>query len=245
MPVSMPAAFSAATIVALGKFDPDLFRVESLAESKAISEAEAYRSKVKAILPSQVVHFTLPWGELLVLADRLQATATEAPFIRIADLVAQAMNMAHGRCSIRAFGINFEAHFDLGSMTARDTLAMKFAPPEAWGHWGYAIRQSMTSQDVERHGGLAVVSMRERFRDGDIRGWYDVMLTASEKVPNSTGAKFATNHHHEYAPESSPAAELSDTELTEKQNAAMLNALESTFDNSIIKAERIFTEVLE
>jgi hypothetical protein len=240
----MQLAFSAASIVALGKFDPDLFKLESLVECRVISAAEASRSKVKAILPAQITHFTLPWGELLVLHDRLHTTATEAPFIRVADLVAQAMNMAGDHCSIRAFGINFEAHFDLGSVAARDALAMKFAPPDAWGEWGRTVRASMNSETFELHGGLAVVTMREQFRAGDIRGWYDVTLSSSDKVPNNTGVRFLTNHHHEYAPELSPAPKLPVADLAERQTTTLLAALETAFDDSIGKAERIFTEVL-
>jgi hypothetical protein len=240
----MPAAFSAATIVALGKFDPDLLRLESLVESKVISAAEAARSKVMALLPKRVAHFTLPWGELLVLNDRLQTTATEAPFIRVADLIAQAMNLAGDRCSLRAFGINFEAHFDVGSMAARDTLAMKLAPPDAWGEWGRAVRASMEFEKPEVHGGVTVLTMREFFRAGDIRGWYDVTLTSSEKVPNNTGVQFLTNHHHEYAPELPLAADLPVEEHAKRQTAALLTALAPAFDDSIGKGERIFAEVL-
>ncbi|GEM_PF-631734 len=240
----MPAAFSAVTIVALGKFDPDLFRLESLGESKVISEAEANRSKVIVLLPNQVAHFTFPWGDLVVLCDRLYATATEAPFIRIADLVAQAMNMADDRCSLRAFGINFEAHFDVGSMAARDALAMKFAPPDAWGEWGRTVRESMKSEKLELHGGVTALTMRERFRAGDICGWYDVTLTSSEKVPNNTGVQFRTNHHHVYVPELPPAADLPVEEGAKRQTAALLTALAVAFDDSIGKGERIFAEVL-
>lgn len=240
----MLAAFSAATIVALGKFNPDLFRLETLVDAKLISGAEATRSKVNALLPNRVSHFTLPWGELLILHDRLQATATEAPFIRVADIVAQAMNMGGDGCSLRAFGINLEAHFDVGSIAARDTLAMKFAPPDAWGAWGRTVKTSMASEKPELHGGVAVLTMRERFRTGDIRGWYDVMLTSSEKVPNNTGVQFQTNHHHEYSPEAPLNAELSAEEQAKRQTDALLTVLTTAFDKSIDKGERIFAEVL-
>ena len=240
----MPAAYSAVTLVGLGKFDPNRFLLESLVASKAISEAEADRSKVMALLPDQVVHFTLPWGELLVLRDRLHASATEAPFIRVADIVAQTMSTAEDRCSLRAFGINFEAHYDIGSMAARDAFAMRLAPSDAWGDWGRAIRKSMESTDIEVHGGITVLTMRERIRVGDIRGWYDVTLTSSEKVPNNSGVRFLTNHHHEYAPESPPAADLSIKDKANEQTAALLAALEVGFDDSIEKGERIIAEVM-
>lgn len=244
MPGQMQPAFSEVTIVALGQFDPDLFRLESLVASKVISEAEAKRSKIKAILPTQIVHLTLPWGELLVVQDRFQTTVTEAPFIRAADLVAQAMSMAEGRCNIRAFGINFEAHFDVGSIEARDALALKFAPTDAWGEWGRVVRASMSSENMDVHGGLSIVTMRERFRTGDLCGWYDATLTASEKVPDDTGVRFLINHHHECAPELPPANELSVANRAERQTASLLAALESAFDDSIGKAERIYAEVL-
>lgn len=240
----MPLAFSAATIVALGKFDPDLFRLDTLVESKVISAAEAERSRVKALLPKQVSHITFPWGELLVTGDRLQATATEAPFIRIADLVVQTMNIANDRCALQAYGVNFEAHFDIGSMEARDVLAMKFAPPDAWGGWGRKVRESMKSENPELHGGVAVLTMRELFRSSDIRGWYDVTLTTSDKVPNNTGVQFRTNHHHEYSRDIPPAPELSIEERAKRQTAELLKSLANGFDESINKGEHIFAEVL-
>lgn len=241
----MPAAYSAVTLVGLGKFDPDLFRLESLVESRVISEAEASRSKVMALLPKQIAHLTLPWGELVVLRDRFHVNTIEAPFIRAADIVAQIMNMAEDRCSLGAFGINYEGHFDIGTMAARDQLAMRLAPPAAWGSWGRAIRESMGSADTEVHGGLSVITMRERFRIGVIRGWYDVMVTASDKVPNHTGVRFLTNHHHEYAPEPPPDADLSVEEKSKRQTAALLAALTDRFDDSISTGDRIFAEVME
>jgi hypothetical protein len=56
----MPAAFSSVAIVALGQFDPDLFPLESLVDSKVISKAEAGRSKVMALLPQRVSQLALP-----------------------------------------------------------------------------------------------------------------------------------------------------------------------------------------
>jgi hypothetical protein len=172
---------------------------------------------------------------MLVLNDRLQASTTEAPFIRVADLVAQTMNMADSRCSIRAIGINFEAHYDLGSIEKRDEFAMKFAPPDARGKWGSTIRESMNPDNIELHGGLAVITMRELFRFGDIRGWYDVTLSSSDKVPNNSGIRFATNHHHDFVPELPFADDVSVEDRAKIQTDALLTAVTVSFDESINK----------
>jgi len=103
----------------------------------------------------------------------------------------------------------------------------------------------MESENAEVHGGLAILTMREAFRTGDICGWYDVSLSHSEKVPNSAGVRLAMNHHHEYAPRSTSSSEQPGAkDDATRRTEAMLSALVAEFDESIGKAERIFAEVL-
>lgn len=241
----MQAESSAANIVAIGRFDPDAFRLIELGKSGALSAQDIAAAVVVAQLPKHLTHFTLPWGEVVVERERLQVSAKRAPLVCAADLVARMADHARDHFRIRAFGINYEAHYDLGSSKARDAFAIRLAPPDTWGEWGRAIKASMESEDPSTHGGLAVLTMRERFHADDILGWFDVTLTVSETIPNNRGVRLLTNHHHEQSPKVQPAADVAEEKRAAQMTATLLAALETSFDDSIAKAERVIGELLQ
>lgn len=238
-----------ATIVLLGSFRPDDFLPKRLVEKKIISSKDGLNAEFISLLPGQVSQFKLPWATLLITDDRLQIATTDVPFVRISDLVRKALGELETECVITAMGINFDAHYDVGSCKERDKVALKIAPAEGWGDWGGAIRESMRQDekdaDLSMHGGVMSQTMRLPFRtDNGLRGWRDVTIEPSNIIDGETGIWLRTNHHHalDVSPdlESKKKLTLVNAESVEK----FLTRLDDFFDASIAEADQIFNGVL-
>lgn len=241
----MKIEHSAASIVVLGSFRPDSFRPKTLADVKAISQKDASVAEMSALLAGKVVQFDLPWGGVFVDASRFQATTTEAPFIRICDLVVKTLCDLDTKYSITAFGINYEAHFNAGGFERRDQIGMKIGRPEIWGDWGKRILDSMKHDPKSRlHGGLMGMTFRLPFESGPVAGWRDVTVGPSEKVEGSCGILIRSNHHHvlteAFHDESSSPASPS----KEDNHGILLKALAEGFDASTREADQIFQELV-
>lgn len=240
----MPPSFTSVSIVLLGTFDPDAFRPEALIESKVLSERDGRLSKFRMLVPEAVTQFSLPWSEVMAAKDRVQFAIEEAPYVRICDFAIKAMREASSKSSVRAFGINVESHFRLPSREARDAFGRHIAPPSAWGPWGNGIAESMNQFD-ELHGGVLQVHMRQPFRDDNVEGYLDVTAGPSSRIPDHTGVYFRTNHHYQLP--KSPSGDGSSTpesRNSDQISSLLLRVLSEQFDNSIEKAERIFSETL-
>lgn len=227
-----------ATIVLLGKFNPDDFRIERLSKERVISDSDTANGSYVALAGGSVTHFKIPWAEVLVTEDRIQVTTSEVPYVRICDFVEKAMREVARVPEVKAFGINYECHIDLGTMQARDALGTKLAPPQAWGKWGGQIGESMNGEP-ELHGGMMLLRMRKPFRSDGVSGWLDIAVAPSSRIPGNRGVAFRTNHHHA----------LNGDEGDAKANQAdggriLLGVLAKTFDSSIENAEAIIQETL-
>jgi len=196
----MTPEFSNAAVVLLGKFDPDAFLPEALVGEKIITKKEAESVKYNTILRGQVLQFQLPWAKVLIAQDRYAIETSEAPYVRICDFTTKALSDLPTKSVVTAFGINLESHFNLGNIAARDEIGKKLAPPTAWGKWGEKVLSSMhgDAQENPQHGGMVLIQMRQPFVAEQAAGWMDVWVGPSERIPNSTGVFFRTNHHHQH-----------------------------------------------
>ena len=236
--------FTTVTQVLTGVFDPDTFSPAALADQKAISRKDAAIAKFKTLAPGTLIHFELLWGEILVTNDRVQVSTTEAPYVRVCDFAIKALSDRASEPHVKAFGINVESHFDVGSVKARDDIGVKLAPPEAWGTWGRAMRTSLTGAP-EKHGGMFRLQMRMPFAENDVAGWLDVTAGPSERIANSTGVFLRTNHHHMVSRRTvAPDAPKNDKQPALSEGRLLLAALSERFDGSVANAEKIFHEVI-
>ena len=245
--LTMLPSFKSASIVVLGKFLPEKFTPEALSSEGVIPIPEANRAKYLSLLkgPAGVTQFRLSWGEITVTPDRLTVSAERPPFVRACDVVRKALFESPAHTIIRAFGINLEAHFDLGNREAVNKLGRKFAPPDAWGTWGTEIENSMKDSHSLRNGGMMLLQMRMPFFDDDIIGFRDVQVLPSNRIKR-TGVCFVSNHHHESAKNLQEDGSVN-TVVEEKEAISCDFALEvlgSKFEQSIAEAESIFDEVL-
>lgn len=241
----MRPQFTSATIVLLGKFTPDAFLPNALGEAKVISKKDAKLATLRTLIPGTVVNFALLWCELLVSTDRLQIGTAQAPYVRISDVVVKALKDVRGESRVTAFGINVESHFDLGSISARDVMGSRLAPPKEWGKWGEEILESMRTASPGTHGGMVSLQMRKPFTEERVAGWLDVVVGPSPIIPDNSGVFFRTNHHHQVPVKLADTDENQDSRQAGVEPLALLDALAERFDASILSAENIFNCVIE
>jgi hypothetical protein len=236
---------SGASIVVLGTFRPDSFRLKALADAKVISQKDSAHAEILALLKEQVVNFGLPWASVLVDSTRLQVTTVEPPFIRICDFVVKALNDLDTKYAVRAIGINYEAHVRFEDFKARDQFAMKIAPPSGWGHWGEAVANSLRHPPPSfLHGGLVGMTLRLPFESGKVGGWRDVSVGRSDKIGGDLGVLLKSNHHHILAEAFNDEAQTHENPNIEDAHGVLLAQLSEQFDQSIKEAEGIFNQVL-
>ncbi len=241
------------SVVLLGKFRPDNFLLDKLADAKLISRKDAESVSYTTLLPGLHVQIKLAWGELLVLQERFQVSTGEAPYIRVCDFAVKALSDLAPDAIVTAFGINRDGHYDLGGIDERNRLGTRLAPPEAWGSWGEKLRKTMTGETkgTPMQGGVIHIQMRLPFLDDGITGWLDVTTTPSGVIANHRGVYFRANHHHQATPRASQGEVVgekpSDITVGEKPSditTRLLARLSDRFENSIAESESIFEAVL-
>lgn len=229
------------TIVVTGSFVPDAFHPNALAQAGIIAKKDAKSASARALLSGLIIQFDLGWGELFVSTDRFQIGTVQAPYVRVCDFAVKALREIESPINLTAFGINVESHFDLGSVKARDAVGCRLAPPKAWGKWGAAVEQNMSTVGP-LHGGLVMMQMRQPFQGDHVAGFLDVVVGPSNKVGDNSGVYFRTNHHHGL---SSSAQKPAATADANSRGLKLLDDLIERFDGSVEAAENLFVDVLE
>lgn len=239
----MSATALKVSLVLLGEFKPDNFLLHKLAEGRVISKKVAESASVIALLPMQTVQYDLGWAILTVVRNKFQIISSEAPHIRICDLVLKALGDLAPDSTVSQFGINVESHHDFGSFKARNEFGCRIAPPAAWGSWGKTLQASMEGDDcgTSLQGGAMSVHMRMPFAEGGLTGWRDVVVEPSPDI--KTGVYIRSNHHHQLT-SPDPEAEKSEQSLsTPEATSFLLTALSNRFEKSIEDAVSIFDGV--
>lgn len=235
---------SQVSLVLLGRFNPDDFHPKKLKDASVITIGDAEVVDYVVLIPGQTLQFKLSWCEFLVVPDRLQIVVYEAPYIRACDFVLKAINDMAPKSVVRAFGINKDAHYDLGSIKARNELGVKLAPPSRWGDWGKRIEDDIQNKlnKAENHGGVLSIHMRDVFTEGSIAGHLDVTVGPSNKIQNDRGVSFKFNHHHAIDTVQLPTSDSNIVlaEITTK----LLSMISERFDASVNRADEIFEGVL-
>ena len=222
---------------------PAKYAPNTLAEAKVLSNKDGELANYKVLLPGTVLQYQLPWAEVMVAQDRIQVTATEAPFVRICDFVTKAFHDRPAGSFVTQFGINLESHYEFESMEARDAFARNIAPPQAWGAWGQELLNSMKGPDAT-HGGVTLLQLRRPFVEDKVTGWLDVYVGPSARIQKAKGVFLRTNHHHQIPLLSSEAEEAGNAAPTTADPLALLEILAARFDESIAAAQKIFSDVL-
>lgn len=235
-----------ASVVLVGRFNPSDFLPQKLADAGVLGKDEAAAALLQALIPSQVVEYTLPWGKIQAFADRLIFEANHIPYVRIADLATKALREVASNYFVNQLGINWSAHYRVANVKTRDEIGTRLAPPHAWGTWGEAILQSFDAPASEGvHGGMVSLVMRRIKPDNREAGWIDARVEPSSKILAGEGVFFLINDHYQLKPESYKIDVTVGNSALLKPTENLLETLEQNFDISIERSENIIREVLK
>jgi hypothetical protein len=187
------------------------------------------RSARVDIIHSQIAKFAIDWLSLEVQPGRIQALTTQAPSVRIRDLMLRTFKEFLPHTPLNKLGINRQVHFKLPTVELRHSIGYKLAPPEAWGEWA---RQIKAGKGVTR-GGMTSVGMRQQdVDDGRPKGFIQAKVEPSTKIPGHVGVFVEVNDHYEISSERTEGCD------------EIMNLLDSNFDRSIERSEFIIDQVM-
>ena len=176
------------SVVVVGAFNPTIFHPSWFRLHQLVS-ADDERSALDAgegIVSSEMTSVPFPICQVDVRRDRLQATA-RAPdtFDPTIDLVVAALRLL-GHTRVSAFGLNYEAHVDLGGYENLDRFGQLLAPQEPWN----PVTDELSTQDFDIEG---MRSLTMEFMAQEFGMRRQVRIEPSAKFKHA--AYFHVNHH--------------------------------------------------
>ena len=136
---------SSAAIIALGNFNPLIFRPDWFRDKEIVVGGDFDGIQVD-IIHSEICTFRLPWGQIHVDRDRFSITALREPIVRAQDFFVRTFQNLP-ETPIIAVGVNRDVHFPAGNRPAFDYVGDMLAPKEFWGDF-------LRKEDGARCGGL-------------------------------------------------------------------------------------------
>jgi hypothetical protein len=127
----IPPQVSAASIVAIGHFNPLIFGRDWL-KDKEIVVGNDFEKLNTLIVHPDLVSYEMPWGSFQVDRNNFTITTTREPLIRVYDFFVRCFQFLP-ETPIRAVGINREVHFETASEATRNHVGDVLAPKDFWG----------------------------------------------------------------------------------------------------------------
>ena len=121
-------------IVLLGAFNPAIFTPAWFALHGLLSENQADTVEPE-IVHNQISVFQADWFHLQVTPDRFSIETTQAPNVRVRDLVMRLFGELLPHAPVTAIGINNSVHVKAGNKEEWNRIGTTLAPPPAWGPW--------------------------------------------------------------------------------------------------------------
>jgi len=150
---------SAASIVAIGHFNPLIFGRDWL-KDKEIVVGSDFEKLNTLIAHPDLVSYEMPWGSFQTDRNNFTITTTREPLVRVYDFFVRCFQFLP-ETPIRAVGINREVHFETASEAARDHVGDVLAPKDFWGDFVQSggqktggVRSLIMEQSIPKEGRL-------------------------------------------------------------------------------------------
>ena len=206
---------SEADVIMLGAFNPALFTPAWFVLHGLLPEGAADSAEVEIIHP-QVTEFTFDWLHLQVTTERFSAETSQAPHVRVRDLVVRVFKERLPHTPLKAFAINRYVHFRVRSPAERDRIGRTLAPVEPWGRWGPDL-----GPDGE-HGGMTSLTMSQLDPPGRAAGGrINVTVEPSNRIDDPRSRIYVLVNDHYPIDEASPTTGRSTGILEENFEASL------------------------
>ena len=214
-------------VVVLGAFNPAIFTPAWFVLHGLLPEGAADSAKVEIVHP-QVTEFTFDWLDLQATAERFSPATSQAPYVRVCDLVVRVFRERLPHTPLRAFEINHYVHFPMRSPAEWDRIGRTLAPVEPWGRWGADLEPDGA------HGGMTSLTMSQLDPPGRAAGGrINVTVEPSSRIRDPrSGVYVLVNDHY-------PIDETSPTSGTRS-----IGVLEESFDASLRRSDELIDHVM-
>lgn len=214
-------------VVLRGDFNPAIFTPAWFALHGLLPDSVAENANVQVVHP-QVATFDADWVRIDVTSDQLTADTSQAPYVRVRDLIARTFREHLHHTPLKAFGINRIVHFHVRNMTDRNRLGRTLAPVEPWGEWTRKL-----GLDRERGGMTALTMSAFDPENGSENRQINVNVEPSKVIGGGrTGVYVSINDHYG----------ASDT--TAGVATRLMETLEKEFDDSLNRSEGIIDHLM-
>lgn len=216
---------STVSVVLLGSFNPAIFTpawfgLEGLLPRTTVESAEL------GVAHPNVTQFDAEWLKLRVRPDKFVVETSQAPTIRLSDLVVRTFREKLPHTPTKALGINREVHFRVQSLAERDRIGRKLAPTAPWGEWGGSLEPDGD------HGGMISLTMRQHRPDErPSEDQINVTVEPSERLQH-WGVYVRVNDHYTAG------------EHGQGGGAALVDRLERDFEESTRRSEALIDQVM-
>ena len=180
---------SGVNVVLLGDFNPVILTPAWFALHGLLPKSVAQSADLR-VAHQQVTVFEADWLQLQVTADRFSVETSQAPYVRLFDLVLRTFKEYLHHTPLKAFGINRTVHFRVRAL-ARDRLLQTLAPLEPWGDWGSGLEVSRGHQGMTS---LTMSQSAPQGRPGTDR--INVTLEPSARIAEGLGVYIQVNDHY-------------------------------------------------
>ena len=213
-------------VIVLGAFDPALFEPAWFVQHGLLPELAADGAGV-ALVPPPVMEFTFDWLLLQASAEHFSAGTSQAPHVRVCDLVVRVFRERLPNTPLRAFEINRYVHFPVRSPAERDRIGRMLAPVEPWGRWGSAL-----GLDGD-HGRMTSLTMSQLDLPGRAAGGrINVTVEPSNRIGNPLSGIYVCVNDHYPIDEASPTT------------GSSTGILEENFEASLERSDGIIDHVM-
>ena len=217
---------SGANVILLGDFNPAIFTPAWFALHGLLPKSVAESSNLQAA-HQQVTAFDADWLHLRVTVDQFCVDTSQAPLVRLRDLVVRTFKEYLHHTPLRALGINREVHFRVSDFAERDRIGNALAPVEPWGEWARELDLS------GERGGMRSLMMSQLAPKGRPAGdQINVTVEPSTRIAEGLGVYVRVNDHY-----ANDTAEV-------RSAGRLMKLLEDHFDTSLQRSNEIIDHIM-
>ena len=214
-------------VVVAGDFNPAIFTPAWFVLHDLLPGNAADNAQVQVIHP-QITEFSADFLHLQATIERLSAETSQAPYVRVCDLVARMFRERLPHTPLKALAINRYVHFRVRSPAERDRIGRTLAPVEPWEALGSNLE--LAGEQC----GMTSLTMSQIDPPGRARGGrINVTVEPSSQIDDPRLGVYVGINDHYPIDETGPGT-----------SERLMGVLEENFDVSLRRGEAIIDHVM-